>query len=239
LKGGILNNLGAAFFRAGRFLEAEMILREAIEVWEAIRQSLGEHDLYRVSVFDSQIKTYRHLQQVLVVQGRTNEALEVAEQSRTRALIEIMISRLRPRFGAEAKLTFSTIEQIQETARMRNATLVEYSVIYHSLIGEGQPKNRGSELLIWVIHPTGKISFRSVDITFLKQQNQSLSQLAEQARESIGVRGRDAVSLGYGYQTKVDLERLKQLYQILIEPIISLLMNLIHMLYFFLRVPSF
>lgn len=219
LEGGTLNNLGSAFFRYGNFKQAEKILQEALKIWDSLRAGLGSHDTYKVSIFDVQAKTYRHLQQVLIAQGKTDAALEIAEQGRTRALVELLTTR----FFSESTPSSPTIEQIKKIAKKQKAILVEYSVIYHSLQGKGQPKYRNTELLIWVIQPRGRVIFRLVDITFLKQQNTPLGQFVEFARESIGVRGRDAVVVTSDEVPSINDQQLRQLHQILIQPIADLL----------------
>jgi len=219
LEGGTLNNLGSAFFGCGNFKQAEKILQEAIKIWDSLWAGLGSHDTYKVSIFDIQAKTYRHLQQVLIAQGKTDAALEIAEQGRTRALVELLTTR----FSSESTPSFPTIEQIKKIAKKQKAILVEYSVIYHSLQGKGQSKYRNTELLIWVIQPTGRVIFRLVDITFLKQENTPLGQFVDFARESIGVRGRDAVVVTSDEVPSINNQQLRQLHQILIQPIADLL----------------
>lgn len=219
LEGGTLNNLGSAFFRAGNFEQAEKILQQGIKIWEFLRAELGSHDLYKVSIFEVQAKTYRHLQQVLIAQGKADAALEVAEQGRTRALVELLATC----FTSKSTSDSPTIEEIKNIAKNQKATLVEYSVIYHSLQGQGQPKYQNTELLIWVIQPTGCVTFRLVDITFLKQQNTPLGQFVGIARESIGVRGRDAFVVASDEVPSINNEQLRQLHEILIKPIVDLL----------------
>ncbi|KAB8314430.1 CHAT domain-containing protein [Tolypothrix campylonemoides VB511288] len=220
---GLLNNLGMSFFRSGDLERAEQVLRTGITIWDSIRAQLGDRDTYKVSIFDTQAKTYRSLQEVLIAQGKTNTALEVAEQGRTRALVDFLTNRFLPETVSQASSNFLTIEQIKQIAIAQKSTLVEYSFIYHSLKGKEQPKYRSSALLIWVIQPTGDVTFRSVDITFLKRQNTPLSELVEITRDSIGVRGRDAIRVTKNEPRTTTNQRLQQLYQILIEPIVDLL----------------
>jgi CHAT domain-containing protein/uncharacterized protein HemY len=219
LEAGTINNLGCALIRSASWQEAEKILRQGIKIWDDIRTKLGTHDNYKVSIFDIQAKTYRHLQQVLIAQNKTDQALEFAEEGRTRALVELVTAR----FSTQISPNYPSIEQIKNIAKAQNATLIEYSVIYHSLEGQEQPKSRNTELLIWVIQPTGNITFRLVDITFLKQQNTPLGKFVDFTRESIGVRGRDAVIVNSDEDKSINNQKLRQLHEILIEPIVDLL----------------
>ena len=88
---------------------------------------------------------------------------------------------------------------------------------------KGKQQNKESELYIWVINPTGEVTFRSSDLKPLwQQQNILLADLVNSSREAIGVRGR-----GLEVVAKVDGasqgERFQQLHQLLIEPIADLL----------------
>jgi tetratricopeptide (TPR) repeat protein len=53
-EGTALNNLGAAFLKAGNPTEAEKMLVNAIQVWESMRQMLGSNDANKVSIFEGQ-----------------------------------------------------------------------------------------------------------------------------------------------------------------------------------------
>ncbi|MGB7444808.1 MAG: CHAT domain-containing tetratricopeptide repeat protein [Coleofasciculaceae cyanobacterium] len=78
------------------------------------------------------------------------------------------------------------------------------------------PEN--SELFIWVIQPTGKVTVRQVD---LKPLNTSLEELVTNTRHALGARGR---SLEVSFEPGVvQNQSLEQLHQILIEPIADLL----------------
>ena len=85
-----------------------------------------------------------------------------------------------------AKPTLSLLQQI---AKEQNATFVEYSIINDDFKIQGKQEAKVSELYIWVIKPTGEITFRRSGLKPLwQQQNTSLKDLAINSRESIGVR---------------------------------------------------
>ena len=116
-----------------------------------------------------------------------------------------------------------SIAQIKQIAREQNATLVEYSIAYVPVQGEGQEKLQPSKLHIWVVKPTGEIEFRSVDLTAL---DVPLNELINFTRQAIGARGRGSVQprpSQIGQQPEQAADRLQQLYQVLIEPIADLL----------------
>jgi CHAT domain-containing protein len=123
-----------------------------------MRASLGDNDAFKVSIFETQARSYRLLQQALIAQNQTTQALEIAELGRARAFAELLAAR------QQSLSAPPNINQIQQVAKQQNATLVEYSIAWN-------------DLYIWVIKPTGKITFHKVDI-----KNTKLSNVAEDTR---------------------------------------------------------
>jgi CHAT domain-containing protein/Flp pilus assembly protein TadD len=225
-EGNALNNLGGIHFKFGNLGEAEKFLCTAMEAWESIRERLGDNDAYKVSVFEEQARTYRLLQKVLIAQNKITEALEVAERGRARAFVELLASRLSPSENPESTIASPTLQQIKQIAKAQNATLVEYSIIGDEFKVQGKRGFADSELYIWVIKPTGEVAFRNVDLKPLWQTNNTLEYLVRLTRDSLGVRGREwkPVVLKETDPGKGDFsQRLKKLYQILIQPIADLL----------------
>jgi CHAT domain-containing protein len=215
--------LGRTLFLAGKFPDAEKTLRASIQEFEVERAKFKAEDIRKVSFFDVYSDNYDILQQVLIAQNRPNAALEVAEQSRARAFVELLSTRLSTK--PVTQISSLTLEQIQQIAKQQNATLVEYSIIYDNsrillpVRVEGKQSNLESELLIWVVKPTGEVAFRRVNLKLLRQQDKSsLAQLVSISRQSIGVRGRDVLDVTFE-PTPEQSDRLKQLHKLLIEPI--------------------
>ena len=127
---------------------------------------------------------YRTLQQVLIAQNKTDAALEIAERGRARAFVELLAAKLSPNPQQQSPQS-PTIEEIKQIAKTQNATLVQYSIIYDDFKTQGRTKAKQSKLYIWVIQPTGKITFKLVDITSLQQQNTSLETLITDTLTSI------------------------------------------------------
>ena len=99
------------------------------------------------------------------------------------------------------------ISQIKRIARKYNATLVEYSVI--------SSKEFPDEILIWVIQPTGKVTYRYVK---LESKEKSLEELIYYLYEwRINT---SHANLNIDFENIQPLEKLNQL---LIEPIADLL----------------
>ncbi|MDF5720308.1 MAG: CHAT domain-containing protein [Rhizonema sp. PD37] len=178
-----LGSLGVIYWQTRRFPEAEIALYKAVEVLESLRPGLSDSN--KVSIFDLQTSTYLVLQQVLVAQNKNNKALEIAERGRARAFAELLASKIA--FQPSQQLPSApNIQQIQQIAKTENATIVQYSIIYDDFKVQGQPKTKESELYIWVIKPTGEVTFRRTDLKPLwQQQNISLKDQVAQARQSI------------------------------------------------------
>ncbi len=223
-EGQALNNLGLVLLKSGNLTEAETTLRTGIQVWESLRAGLGSNDANKVSIFETQISTYILLQKVLITQNKLTQALEIAERGRARAFVELLARRnTTTSDSAKSPIAPPTIGQLQQIAKEQNATLVEYSIINDDFKINGKQKPQESALYIWVISPTGDITFRSSDLQPLWQkQNTTLADLVTVSRESIGVRAG-----GLAVVPKVDeatqTNRLQQLHQILIQPIADLL----------------
>ncbi|MCU0542997.1 MAG: CHAT domain-containing protein [Oscillatoriaceae cyanobacterium Prado104] len=175
-EGATLNNLGLALFDGGNFVEAETALRNAIQIWESLRGKLSDRDNFKVSIFETQAATYRHLERTLIAQSKLEEALEIAERGRARAFVELLGARLSATSNAIPDINPPNIDRIQEIAKSQNATFVEYSISFLE------------ELFIWVISPAGAIEFRQVDLNY---EHVPLKELVVDSRESIGIRQRD------------------------------------------------
>ncbi|MEG3942015.1 CHAT domain-containing protein, partial [Microcoleus sp. w2-18aC4] len=217
-EGRVLNHLGVAFLKAGNPTEADKMLVNAIQVWESMRQMLGSNDANKVSIFEGQVSTYNFLQQVRVAQNNPNAALEIAERGRARAFVDLLTQRLSSGDVSSLIATAPNQDQIRQIAKAQNATLVQYSIIYEMFEIQGKQVGRESALYIWVIQPTGEITFRQVDLKPLWQKhNASLANLIIGNQEFLAVRSRS--SLG----STQPPPNLPTLHQLLIDPIETLL----------------
>jgi CHAT domain-containing protein len=217
-EGIALNNLGVAFWKAGNPTESEKMLLNGIQVWESMRQMLGSNDANKVSIFEEQARTYRTLQQVRVAQNNANAALEIAERGRARAFVDLLTQRLSTGDASSVIATAPNQDQIRQIAKAQNATLVQYSIIYDTFQIEGKQLGRESAIYIWVIQPTGEITFRQVDLQPLWQKhNASLASLIIGNQEFLAVRSRSS------FGSTQPQPNLPTLHQLLIDPIASLL----------------
>ncbi|MEP0873588.1 CHAT domain-containing tetratricopeptide repeat protein [Trichocoleus desertorum AS-A10] len=250
LEGKTLNNLGHTLLEAGRLVESETQLRAAVKLLDGIRPGLS--DTYKVSIFDTQVQTYNLLQQVLIAAKQSEAALEISEQGRARAFVELLSRRVSQQSyqkSANSDESRPTIDQLKQIARQQNATLVEYAIVFDDDFKfQGKQRSREQDLYIWVVNPSGQVSFRQVDLKPLWQQDLTLSQLVNAGRclngspacdrliESVsrelssGARNKQLTfpEAPPGSSVTPDLEdekngALQRLHSLLIEPIVDLL----------------
>jgi CHAT domain-containing protein len=236
-EGVALNNLGLALSKSGNLPAAEKTLLDSIKVSESLRAGLDDSN--KVSIFETQTNPYVILQVVFIDQKKTNDALEIAERGRARAFVELLASRLAPSASVTTTINPPNIQQIQQIAKEQNATIVEYSTITNQA------------LYIWVIKPTGEITFRSVDLKSLdinlpeaseetrvsaatgrrglNEQDTALAEMIRGTREALGVSGDTANRQAANRpdstpaNSRIIYPKLQQSYQLLIQPIADLL----------------
>jgi len=211
-----LNNIGFNRLDARELAQAESRFLAAIAILESLRLG-GLTEEQRISLVETQRKTFQGLQQALIAQNQVDAALEISERGRARVFLEELERRLNPEaFAQLASVPPPKMAQIRQIAQAQNATLVQYSIV------------RNQDLYIWVVQPTGATTFRQVS---LSGQNLDIAELVDATRTSMGVlrsivewgevenvAGNDATN------TSATLNaQLQQLHQLLIDPITEFL----------------
>lgn len=238
-EGRALSNLGDALFQVGRPEEAVKSLLAAVEIWESVRSNLGNHDLNQISIFETQETTYSTLQEVLVREGQFDRALEVTERGRAQAFLRLLSRRLASTGDRESPaVPPPNLEEIRHIAKVQNSTLVSYSLLKEVVEKAGKRQLQESELLIWVIRPTGEVTFRTVDLKPLREAQRSLASLVSgsrcftrsclrEKRRTVSEIQPDLTSLERPEVDPVTKRfvdpALRQLHRLLIEPIADLL----------------
>ena len=216
LEGVVRNNFAVTYSRFNNPVAAETQFSQGLEAWEKVRQKLGDNDAYKILFLETQGAIYNNFQKLLTDRNQPERSLEISERSRAKAFVELLSRRLIPNAPRTQKVDPLTIAQIKAIAEKQNATLVEYSVIYEDFFVNQKRKSQESELFIWVVKPSGEVSQRRVDLKPLWRDKQtSLGELVDQTRDALGV-GR-----GNGRATYPAL--LRELHQLLINPIEDLL----------------
>jgi CHAT domain-containing protein/Flp pilus assembly protein TadD len=145
-------NYGKVLQEKGKLEDAKKELLTAIGSYQALWT--GVSDKNKILLAEIQAVTYQLLQKVLVLQNRPNEALEISEQGRSRALVELLTQRFSKTIANDLEQDTKSLnlDQIRAIAKNQNATLVEYAIIDQKL------------LYVWVIKPNGEIKFKTTDL---------------------------------------------------------------------------
>ncbi|MBE9052233.1 CHAT domain-containing protein [Nostocales cyanobacterium LEGE 11386] len=207
-EGIALNNLAFFSLKSGEFTEAEAHLQKSIKIWQSLRADLGNTNDFTFE----QANTYRLLQQVFIAQEKPEAALEIAEQGSIISFLNLLGMRLADEsVGTNLKVApkqiiLPTIKNIQTVAQERKATLVKYAII------------SDEEIYVWVIQPTGKITFRQINS---KSENtispiNSITEVIASIPASLGLPNQEKISNN-------NAKPLLQLNQLLIKPIADLL----------------
>lgn len=220
-----LDRLGSLYLLQAQYAEAESVLLEAVSIFEFLKDEELE-DVDKVALFETQLNTYEFLQQVLIAQNKDAIALEIAERGRARATVELLADRISDRATQEIITTAPKIAEIQRIASEHNTTLVTYSIIDNP--------TRDTALYIWVVQPTGEIEFREVEFEgsgegglainpiasidgLLYRGNPDLSELDTLVADSRSILIESTDS------STTPTEKLQELHQLLIDPIVDLL----------------
>lgn len=175
------NNLARTQLRLDALVDAEATLQESLLLLSSLHQGLTEKD--KLIILNAQLHTYTLLLQVQVAQGNYIAALETSEQSRTHAFAEIGGEGNDPE--SPPPLTF---QQIQQVAQNLNATLVKYAVISKDdYTIQGIQRDEAEQILVWVITPSGEITFES---TYLAELDTRLENQIRQSRVALSAVGR-------------------------------------------------
>ena len=221
-----LHNLGLAFRNLDDLTAAEQHFQASAHVQESLHSNQLA-DANRLSLLDSQQKTYHLWQVTLMALGQPKVALTVAERGRAQALAVSMIRSLNRETETFESPASLTLERIQAIAGQQNATLVEYSVL---------PSGR---ILIWVIQPDGTIqstesNAAALDEALVESTSQfvtlgqnsrgseltetPLSTLIQDIQTTLTHGGSSSESVSSLSRQQLDTQ-LQKLHKILIEPI--------------------
>lgn len=217
--------LGFLYWQQGNLTTAEQTLLDSINIYEEQRQQiLANGNITGLSseelssfTYESSSDIYRILQQILVSQNRSEEALVASEKGRARAYIDFLVSRMAVDPSLQINTEPPNLAKIKQIAQTENSTLVQYTVLYEYgrlyryRFGKEQPFMKATGLLIWVIEPTGNISFREVNF------DRELETLVKNTRTFITTEGRSF------RVRKGEKSPLQELHTMLIDPIADLL----------------
>jgi CHAT domain-containing protein len=192
-----------------------------------LRQNIKSGNLDQIDLLraqrseDSNAAICSLLQKIYADQDKEIAALEMSERCRARALVRRLFEKLDGDTVTD-KIAPPVLQQIRQIAKTQKATLVQYSILAKDAHAPNTKNTVESDLLIWVIPPSGEVTFRRIDLqaSWLKD-GQSLNDLVNQSRQAMGVRGRAAITVKpkVDNNAPADQDALKQLHALLIAPI--------------------
>ncbi|BBD63358.1 TPR repeat-containing protein (plasmid) [Nostoc sp. HK-01] len=209
-EGEALGVIGVGYYKWKQYANAEQYLWKTIKLFESLRPGLRDEE--NISLFDKQSITYVALQQSLIAQNKIDVALEVAERGRARALVELLAARINQNSPNQIRINFPQVAEMQQIAKLQNATLVQYTTLDTSIVNKGE-QERQRLINIWVVKPTGEIVFQSQPF------QTPLEKLVSTSREAIGINTRSIFDVQPTVPHANQTEQLKQLHQLLIKPI--------------------
>ncbi|MEC4817571.1 MAG: CHAT domain-containing protein [Scytonema sp. PMC 1069.18] len=183
---------------------------------------LTQSEMRNKTSSENQGQNYQKILKSLINQNQTEKALEIAEGSLNRNFVHLLTQKIPD----TQPVNLPTIEQIKQVAKTQKATLVHYSLLTEEATVEGKRQPQESELLIWVIQPTGEISMRRVDLQAKgERQHFSFLNLIRRSRHRLGARSEGVKEIKVeASPVKNSLESdLKELHQVLIQPVVELL----------------
>ena len=127
----IRHRLGLALWQNNDLEAAREQLDTASQLFQGIRREVKGSAEFKISLYDLQTACYQSLQRILVLLGRTNDALLIAEKSRNRAFVDLLQERHNKKTkGAVAKIESSpeTVEELEKLVNRQKATVLYYSL---------------------------------------------------------------------------------------------------------------
>ena len=206
--------LGRSYLKINNLEQAALTLLTEINQAEQIRLQIPEK--YKIIHADNQANTYHLLQEVLIRQNRIGSALEVAERGRARAFADLLDRRHSslPKNELEGVIV-PNLNSLIQIAHLQKSTLVQYSIMNEN------------ELYIWVISTdqTAHMSDHKIrsKVSFHRAKWDAkfpMVELLANSRASIAVVNASP-SVSKQLPPKENDPSLKELYKVLIEPIVN------------------
>ncbi|XP_044737970.1 tetratricopeptide repeat protein 28 [Chrysoperla carnea] len=170
----IRHRLGLALWADKNLEGAQQQLDSAAHLLESLRCETRQASDFKMSLFELQNSTYQALQRILVALNRPDEALVVAERSRTRAFVDLLLER---QGRTEIDTGPKSLQQLLEFVNRQKASVLYYSVA-------------GCYLYAWLIIPSrGVVKFHESSLAEEGDDTQGslLERLVQSVRDSLGV----------------------------------------------------
>ncbi|MBP7075280.1 MAG: CHAT domain-containing protein, partial [Rhabdochlamydiaceae bacterium] len=136
------NNIGYCLMCKGEPEQAEPYLKESMELLESFRKNMVK-ETDQVFYFEEQSRTYHMLIDALIAQGKTDEALKLADRIKSFALVDA----IRKKVG----MNDVSIDPIS-IATKYGTTIIHYTFSFF----------KKNTLFVWVVSPKSRITFSEI-----------------------------------------------------------------------------
>ena len=148
--------LGQAFYYQSHFEASLVYLRKALPLFEHMRQNVGHYDHATKQTLELYPFLFQTLVNTLVRQGKVEEALEMAEMERNRAITDALaqrdVSRQAMKEVGLMKQYTPNSSWIQEAIEAIQCPILYFAVALN-------------HIFIWMLHPkSGIVQFQQVDM---------------------------------------------------------------------------
>lgn len=148
--------LGQAFYYQNHFEAALVYLRKALPLFEHMRQNVGHYDHATKQTLELYPFLFQTLVNTLVRQGKVEEALEMAEMERNRAITDALaqrdVSRQAMKEVGLMKQYTPNSSWIQDAIEAIQSPVLYFAVALN-------------HIFIWMLHPkSGIVQFQQVDM---------------------------------------------------------------------------
>ena len=217
-----LARLGCDYESSKSFSEALEYYRSSIEIIENTRSLLQSEDAWKIGFRDLNSSPYTGLWRTLLKKGETEEALCAAEKGRAQALIDV----LKTQYGVDSQPSIS-VEQKETISYVLNDLPTQ--AVFVALDEAAHTIN------FWVVGKGREILFKQTEIkdasflieTTLREtgagvraicENRSMDEVSDDSRSK-----REDVEETEESSTSTAVNSLRQLYDVIIDPIANLL----------------
>ncbi|WP_042279913.1 CHAT domain-containing tetratricopeptide repeat protein [Candidatus Protochlamydia sp. R18] len=145
---------------------AEMSYRKSIEIYVLLHQELKNHSHWQITFFESQVLPLLRLETLLLKQKRIEEALQVTDFRRSRALVSALTEKFKCQ--KDNSLPFGiTTRKMQATAQKLNTCFIVYSL---------SPEDMNN-IIVWIIPSQGKIICQKLPLGILTEEVKAATQI--------------------------------------------------------------
>ena len=202
----VFNNIGIVYQCLNDFKKSEEYFRESIRFFSELQDDLQDHHQWKITTFEEQAWPYIGLETVLLKQGKKEEALEVADSRRSRAISSALSRKLERKTLPSILLK---TQEMQQLAQQLGTNFVVYSLSNQDREGAG----------VWIISSQGNIDFQSIPVDKLSEDMKDAAKMTQSFPYKISPPKLMLDDEAVLSEEEAFNERLSQWYDVLVRPI--------------------